>query len=177
MKRFFRVALLVGCCFLGAGSALSETAFVCNPKPTDRLNLRTQMSTAATSLGRYYNGVDVWVLSHHGDWAYVQIGQTKGYMQKAYLSFDVPVVSAIPTMVVTNPNSSDRLNLREGMSKQSASLGKYYNGTLVELLGYGKTWHHVRVGEQIGYMEATYLRDAGAQAQPPWSIATRRATA
>ena len=58
------------------------------------------------------------------------------------------------------PNSSnvlDRLNLRERPDRTSGSLGKFYNGTPVEVLERGKEWTRVRVGPQEGYMMTQYL--------------------
>jgi uncharacterized protein YgiM (DUF1202 family) len=132
-------------------------AVVNNPNPADRLHLRTQPRTGATSLGKYYNGVTVEVLSYPSDtWVEVRIGNTVGYMLKQYLTAS-GVASASPTVTVNNPNSADRLNLRTAMSETSESLGKYHNGTQVVVLGVGTTWHHVAVDGKKGYMMAKYL--------------------
>ena len=56
-----------------------------------------------------------------------------------------------------NSNMQDRLNLRERADKSSGSLGKFYNGTPVEVLERGKEWTKVRVGTQTGYMMTKYL--------------------
>jgi len=56
-----------------------------------------------------------------------------------------------------NSNPRDRLNLRERPDKASGSLGKYYNGTPVQVLEKGKEWTKVRVGPQVGYMMTRYL--------------------
>lgn len=130
-----------------------------NPIASDRLHLRTAPRANATSLGKYYNGVSVEVLSYpSNDWAKVQIGSTVGYMQRKYLT-TAAVSSAIPKLIVNNPNPKDRLNLRSGMSEKSDSLGRYYNGTVVEVLGIGTTWYHVRVDGKLGYMLAKYLAE------------------
>ena len=66
--------------------------------------------------------------------------------------------SAQERMVVVNPDVSDRLNLRSAASKDSASLGKFYTGTVVtvdrESAG---GWTAVCVGGLHGYMDASYL--------------------
>lgn len=144
----------------GQTSAAGSTAYVNNPNPSDRLHLRTAPRSTATSLGKYYNGVTVEVLPYDSTtWSMVRIGNTVGYMMTRYLSAS-SVRSAIPTMTVTNPNPNpnDRLNLRAEMSQQSDSLGKYYSGTKVEVLGIGETWYHVRVDGKIGYMMKQYLK-------------------
>ena len=56
-----------------------------------------------------------------------------------------------------NPNPEDRLNLRERPDKKSGSLGKFYNGTPLEVLEKGKEWTRVRIGAREGYMMTRYL--------------------
>ena len=124
-------------------------AQVNNPNPADRLHLRTEPRLDAPSLGKYYNGVTVEVLSHpSADWVKVRIHGTEGYMLKQYLS-GAGVAQVSPTVTVNNPNSADRLNLRTGMSETSTSLGKYDNGTKVEVPGISTAWYHVRVNGKI----------------------------
>ncbi|MDR1599233.1 MAG: leucine-rich repeat protein [Oscillospiraceae bacterium] len=61
--------------------------------------------------------------------------------------------------IVVNPNSSDRLNLRQRPSVDSPSLGRYFNGTQVMLLGNsGNEWLRVLVDGKEGYMMWEYLR-------------------
>lgn len=63
-----------------------------------------------------------------------------------------------------NPNPEDRLHLREKAGQNSASLGKYYNGTPVQVLHKGKEWTQVRIGNTKGYMMTEYLAfDENAQ--------------
>ena len=59
--------------------------------------------------------------------------------------------------VVNNPNPADRLHLREKADRDSRSLGKYYNGTPVEVLEKGKTWTRVRIQGINGWMMTQYL--------------------
>lgn len=56
-----------------------------------------------------------------------------------------------------NPNPADRLHLRAKPDKGAASLGKYYNGTPVEVLEKGDTWTQVHVGGVTGWMMTEYL--------------------
>ncbi|MBR5382205.1 MAG: SH3 domain-containing protein [Clostridia bacterium] len=56
-----------------------------------------------------------------------------------------------------NPNPNDRLNLRASADKNSDSLGKFYNGTPVEVLERGDEWTRVRVCGVTGYMMTRYL--------------------
>ena len=46
-------------------------AVVHNPNPEDRLHLRTAANQAAASLGKYYNGTPVQVLTQDGAWRFI----------------------------------------------------------------------------------------------------------
>jgi len=60
--------------------------------------------------------------------------------------------------IVNNPNQRDRLHLRAEPSRQSQSLGRFFNGTQVEWLdGELGEWLKVRIGDIAGYMMAEYL--------------------
>ncbi len=149
---------------------LMPTATVCNPKATDRLNLRELPSFAARSLDKYYNGTSVTVLGVAGSWYHVSVQGKTGYMLGAYLSVDgqqapSPGPTATPpgtfpdqVGVVKNPGVTDRLNLRKSPSASSASLGRYYTGTLVRITGESSGgWYKVQVGNQTGYMQKQYI--------------------
>ena len=82
------------------------------------------------------------------------------------------------TAVVNNPNPADRLNLRREWNRTAQSLGKYYNGVRVNVLGMPggeeqPEWALVEIeGTGVrGYMKTAYLafdEEAGAvqSAQP-----------
>jgi uncharacterized protein YgiM (DUF1202 family) len=145
--------------FVPANSSFRQpqTAVVNNPNARDRLQLRTDNNSAAASLGKYYNGVNVQVLSYAGgDWAKVRIGSTEGYMMTEYLAFGDDankVKSAIPTVRTT----TDKVNLRETASQNGKVLGKYALGTSVKVWGICGTWLHVAIGSKSGYMLASML--------------------
>lgn len=62
-------------------------------------------------------------------------------------------------MVVVNPNAGERLNLRAAASKDSASLGKFYTGTVVTVdMESAGGWTAVCVGRLHGYMDSAYLQ-------------------
>ncbi len=59
--------------------------------------------------------------------------------------------------VVNNPNPKDRLHLREKPERGSASLGKFYTGTPVEVLERKGDWARVHLGHLEGFMMRQYL--------------------
>lgn len=68
--------------------------------------------------------------------------------------------------VVNNPNPADRLHLRERDDRASRSLGKYYNGTPVEVLRTAGDWAFVRAGGMTGWMMKEYL----AFGEDAWAV-------
>ena len=61
---------------------------------------------------------------------------------------------------VNNPNPADRLHLRAKPSRNSDSLGKFYNGTPLRILEKRCDWCRVRIGEGQaleGWMMTKYL--------------------
>ncbi len=72
-----------------------------------------------------------------------------------------PVPDTSGWAVVNNPDPADRLHLRVSADRASRSLGKFYNGTPVQVLSRGKTWTKVRVGlgetARVGWMMTKYL--------------------
>ena len=66
--------------------------------------------------------------------------------------------------VVCNPDPTDRLHLRVQPQKGATSLGKFYNGTPVEILEETGEWCRVRIGldgRLEGYMMKRYLAFGG----------------
>ena len=68
---------------------------------------------------------------------------------------------------VVNPNPADRLHLRERPDRKSPSLGKYYSGTPVTVLGGQGDWAEVTVGGRHGWMMKEFL-DPGRQEDALW---------
>ncbi|MBO2515780.1 MAG: hypothetical protein CW338_00695 [Clostridiales bacterium] len=58
-----------------------------NPDPKDRLHLRQAPDRGSRSLGKYYNGTPLLVISRGSEWTRVRIGNTEGYMMTKYLAF------------------------------------------------------------------------------------------
>lgn len=136
-----------------------------------RLNLRAWASNDSQVLGSYASGTRVRVLTHGASWCKVQVGGTVGYMSSAYLVFDGGTSGGSSSektysAVVNNPKATQVLNLREAPSTSSRSLGQYYNGTAVTVLGMGTQWLRVRVGGVEGYMMTRYVKVNSASATP-----------
>lgn len=75
--------------------------------------------------------------------------------------------------VVNNPNPADRLHLRVSPERGATSLGKFYNGTPVQVLEERGDWVQVEIGldgNLTGWMMKEYLAfgEAMDQVQPAW---------
>lgn len=133
-----------------------------NANPSDRLNLRKQPKTSAASLGKYYNGCVVALLSDESNgWIHVRIGNLEGYMETRYLLLNAKINSVASAMLaLTIRNSSGTgLNLRENPVKSSETFGLYPNGTSVQVLGLSENWYHVQVDGKTGFMLASGFSD------------------
>lgn len=101
-------------------------------------------------------GEEILLMGFTPDWWHLYFPETglTGFVQANAACIEKPW-----TAVVNNPNPSDRLNLRTKADKNAASLGKYYNGVAVTVIG----WHgelnyaKVEIGSLTGYMDAQYL--------------------
>jgi uncharacterized protein YgiM (DUF1202 family) len=104
------------------------------------------------------------ILDTEGVWYHVLFQGREGYVPVQCLNVACSRLQTyeeeeLEYYVVSNPKSSDRLNLREEPSAKSRSLGRYFNGTQVEVIA-GDTpdgWLHVRVDGKEGYMMMKYL--------------------
>lgn len=125
------------------------------------VNLRAWTSTSADVIGSFASGTRVHILTHGETWCKVQIGYQVGYMVSKYLVFD----GGNPHFGGNNANNGSQyatiysaVNLRKEPNVNSRSLGTYYNGASVQLLGVGTEWVRVQVNGVSGYMKAEYVK-------------------
>ena len=131
-------------------------AVVNNPEASDRLNLRTRPSQDAPSLGKYYNGTYVEVVSDQQyGWVKVRIFGLEGYMMAQFLVYAEQLTegaATVPSVRISNAGGTG-LHLRKGQSTSSPSLGLYPNGTAVRVFGVSEAWCHVQTADgQVGFM-------------------------
>ncbi|MBR4069302.1 MAG: SH3 domain-containing protein [Clostridia bacterium] len=143
--------MLCTVCLLCSIPALAETktVYVCNPNPADRLNLRQLPDQHSVSLGRYYNGTQVELLTtENEDWAKVRIGTLEGYMMTEFLTADAKkAVAAMPGYRSTSSawevyRTPDRTGAYE----------MHGYGEQVLLLGFTREWWHIQAGNDIGFV-------------------------
>ncbi len=112
------------------------------------------------TLGEYYNGQQVTVLSTTDNWAYVRVDGKTGYMLTEYLKDSFSKPAGTDTVIATLYVSVEDglLKLRKSPGASAAIIGKYFNGTPVNVHAYtNSTWAYVTVKGQTGYMMRKYL--------------------
>ncbi len=119
------------------------------------LNLRETPSLDAKVIHQYKNGTWMTVLSEEGEWSKVEVGGNTGYVMSKYLTDN----SSDSTLYVRT-NTGRGLNLRDMPSLEGNILTSFKPGTAVKVLVRGANWHKVSVGDQVGYMNAQYLRSS-----------------
>lgn len=137
--------------------------------------LYLEANTGSRVLGTYANGTRVQLISQSGGWSTVDIGNYRGYMQTAYLSYSYDGSTSNPGggggsgyATVKNQNASSKLNLRAKASTSSSTLGRYGNGTSVKVLEYGNEWCRVEVSGKTGYMMTRYLAFSSTATNNPY---------
>lgn len=91
----------------------------------------------------------------------------------ALLICAVPMPQADAATNMTATVTGGWLNLRASASTSAKSLGSYYTGTKVTILGSSGSWYYVKVGNKTGYMLGSYLNvnaDSGSTNAPSGNL-------
>lgn len=118
------------------------------------------------------------IIEPFGTWYRVEWDGHTGYVQANAVSVGYRGWERYGELyAVFNPNQSDRLNLRSEPTKNSQSLGKFFNGTVVQVIldedGWydaSTEWFHVRVGDLEGYMLSEFLKSVHCGLEPEWGV-------
>ena len=165
MKKIFAFACVLALLALLAGAALADglpltgVSFVFSPDPTDRLNLRTEPSKSALSLGKYYSGTAVTLLGEEKNgYVKVRVDPFEGWMDADFIiPYDEASRDARPTTTV----SASSANLREMPSSDATLLKQIGHGEKVVVLGVrDDSWLHVEAGGRNGFVRGDLLADA-----------------
>lgn len=104
MKRTLCLLLAI-LLLIPAFAAAGDSLYISNPNPSDRLHLREEPDKNARSMGKFYNGTPITLVSDPGgDWVQVTVDQGQGglpmtgWMNRRYLSVTKPQ-NAMPQYV------------------------------------------------------------------------------
>lgn len=138
-----------------------ESVFYINTRSKNGvLNLRKSPSSSAKSLGKFYTGTPLTILSYtRTGWAHVRIGQTEGYMDADYLTPTKPTQTG-DQRVIRNSRATG-LNMRSVPSTGGEIIAFVPNYTYVTVLGeFSDGWCYIEYNNTQGYMLGTYLDQA-----------------
>lgn len=143
-----------------------EVATIVTPNNSG-LNLRFGPGMDYEALGQYKGGQYVMVLQQGNGWWKVSIDGKVGYMKTDFLKEGIrklnekestALVVGVGTAVVSNPKTTQVLNLRLMADASSRVLGQYRNGERLTVLAYGTEWCKVQdKNGTSGYMMTKYL--------------------
>ena len=136
----------------------NETVHYINTRSSGgMLNLRKSASSSSKSLGKFYTGTPVTILSYtRTGWAYVRIGQSEGYLDADYLTTIQPTQYGV-TYIIRNKRATG-LNLRSAPSTGSEIITFVDNFNQVTVLGeLSDGWCFVQYGNIQGYMLGSSL--------------------
>lgn len=130
-----------------------ESVFYINTRSSgSQLHLRKAASASARSMGLFYTGTPISVISYtRTGWAYVRIGQTEGYMAADYFTETKPQQYG-ETRILRNAHANG-LNLRDTPSTGGTLLDYIPNGDEIILLGtLSNDWCYVDYHGTLGYI-------------------------
>ncbi len=132
--------------------AMDRVMYVDTDSSVEQQPLRQKASYDAATLGRFYTGTPVRVLSWtRTGWAYVDIGGLTGYMDLRYLADSKPPQAGV-SRLIRNPYGTG-LNLRSAPDSSSEILQFCPNYMSLTVLGdVGSDWCYVDVRGQTGFM-------------------------
>lgn len=157
--------VLLSTCMLPS-FALAQSAVVDNGSdPDSRLNMRKEPSADSASLGKFYSGTEVEILSDAGDgWSQVSIGggqnSLDGYMMSDYLSTDGEgVIDATFDMEVVSPYGTQSVVLRSKPSDSFDAVAMLEVGEAVRVIGVSGNFYYVQMDDDsVGCLDSSELR-------------------
>lgn len=146
--------------------ALAQGAVVDNGSdPGSRLNMRTEPSRDASSIGRFYSGTEVEIEADAGDgWSEVTLGggqnSVSGYMMTSYLSTDGSgVLDATFSMEVTSPYGTQSVVLRNCASNSYDAVAMLTVGDTVRVIGGAGSFYYVQLNDDtVGCLSTEELK-------------------
>lgn len=157
--------LLTAALTLHGCAALAQSAVVDNGSdPNSRLNLREEPRKDANSVGKFYSGTEVEILSDAGEgWSQVSIGSGQnslsGYMMSDYLSQDDSgVLDATFDMEVVSPYGTQSVVLRDRPSSSFDAVDMLEVGDSVRVIGTSGDYYYVKMpDDSVGCLSSSEL--------------------
>lgn len=127
------------------------------------LNMRSGPATTYGRIASIKNGGVVEVYDKGAVWSRIKYNGTFGYVMSQYLTFSAERPSENPDPVIPSGakaqvnTTAGSLNMRDGMGKTYAVIGKIPQKAYVEVLTYGPEWCYVSYNGTKGYVMTGFL--------------------
>lgn len=128
-------------------------------RSADRVHLRAEPSTKATSLGLYFTGTQVLCESDSiGEWIKVIIGAESGYMKSEFLRLGNDQGNVRSKQPFGNVEPINGVNMRSAPSLDAQVDRRLERGNAVTILGETAShWYYVWASDCAGYVSAKYI--------------------
>ena len=164
--RWLKLLALTAALTLAAGCALAQEAVVDNGSdPSSQLNMRDQPSRDGRSVGKFYSGTQVEIVSDAGEgWSQVTIGggqnSVSGYMMSSYLSTDgSSVVNGTFEKEVASPYGTQSVVLRSRPSDSYDAVAMLAVGDAVTVIGVSGSYYYVQLEDSsVGCLSSDELK-------------------
>lgn len=163
MRRMRRMAAVLAMMLILPAGTLAQSAVVA----TDSLNMREAPSKDSTSLGQFYSGTQVEIVSDAGEgWSEVSIGSelnsVDGYMMSSYLAMGVAadgVTDGSLSMSVVSPYGTQSVVLRSKASNSYDAVAMLTVGETVRVVGISGDYYFVQMDDDsVGCLASDELQ-------------------
>ena len=181
-KRLFMVLSMIVLCAVCCCALADEVlgAAVIRAGGNGKVHLRQEPSITAASLGLYYSGTEVDVLSDpDGSWVKVGLGRVRGYIHSDYLVYGEEAEDVVPAWPVGIVSAKNFINIRKGPSTEYQLAGTAASGQEVAILGETYThWYYILADGVKGYASARMIEmtdetSSAVRSTFPWKAAYR----
>lgn len=117
------------------------------------LRLRSQPTTASSTLAYAASGEYVIIYGKSGDWYHVSYNLTDGYMHADYLN----TYSRRNVELGYGNVNANKVNVRSGPGTSYTSLTRANSGDRAYIIGYNNQWYKVIYNSHVGYIRSDYL--------------------
>jgi N-acetylmuramoyl-L-alanine amidase len=126
----------------------------------DRLNIRSQPTIDAATLGQLSTGDQASFISDQGDWVEIAFNQVKGFVSKEYITVSTESKDK-PKTAVQSPTafevSVDRLNVRSKPDLTSEKLSQIKKGERFKILEKRNNWVNIALNnKESGWVYSFY---------------------
>ena len=127
----------------------------------DDLKIRSGAGVNYGALGSFKKGQTVEIVEEGSEWHKIRYNNGYAYVSAAYVDLqsipDTSTNSSTTSSVQKGTVTTDNLKVRSGAGTSHSILGTLDQGTTVEIVDVGTSWHRIKFGTGYGYVSADYI--------------------